>query len=210
MLLDLLTAVVVAYVGTNLVRALARAVSGPARRRTAAILRGLRPAHFLSGPVVLAMVLTAFVALYQVPPLRFGWWTALGGTGNVAFGSSERTAGTVLEWLIPGAFIALLLPALPMLVEREERMFRLGAEYWSVRRRAWAGLKFGLFHLVAGIPLAAALAISLAGWWFTWTYLRGVRRSGGDPAAGLAESTRAHLAYNLEIVALVAVGLLLG
>jgi hypothetical protein len=32
--------------------------------------------------------------------------------------------------------------------------------------------------------------------YFTHCYLRAYRRSGGDPAAGVLESTRAHTAYN--------------
>ncbi|MEO5678999.1 MAG: YbhB/YbcL family Raf kinase inhibitor-like protein, partial [Acidimicrobiales bacterium] len=70
-------------------------------------------------------------------------------------------------------------------------------------RRAWRGLQFGLVHLVVGIPIAAALAITLGGWWFTWVYLRAHRRTGSADEA-LAESTRAHLGYDLVVVALVA------
>ncbi len=46
----------------------------------------------------------------------------------------------------------------------------------------------------------AALALSVGGAYLSWAYLRGCRREG--PAAGLLESTRAHLAYNGCIVAL--------
>src|SRR5204863_8552602 len=116
-----------------------------------------RPSSLAPPPFVGVVVL--FVALYQVPPLRFGWWTAVGGNGNIVFGSSSHTQGTVLEWLIPVVFVSMLLPALPLLVEREERMFRLGAEGWSSRRRLVRGLQFGLLHLIAGIPIAAALAL---------------------------------------------------
>lgn len=201
MLLDVLTIVVVAYVGANLVTSLRRSRHAAARQRMVEVLRGLRPRHFLLALPGLVGVFAALLVLYQVPPLRFGWWTAIGGQGNVAFGTTERTAGTTLGWLIPLAFILLLLPALPLLVDREERGFRLGAEDWSFRRRAWAGLRFGLFHLIAGIPIAAALAISVGGWWFTWVYLRAERR--GGPRAGLDASTRVHLAYDYLIIAVV-------
>jgi hypothetical protein len=207
-LLDLLTAVVVAYVGTTLVVRVRQTLQGPARRRWVELVSGLRPRHFFLAPPAWVAVIGVFAALYVIPPLRFGWWTAIGGQGNIVFGTTDHTAGTFLEWLIPLVFCALLLPALPLLVEREERGFRLGAEGWSVRRRFFRGLQFGLLHLLAGIPIAAALALSCGGWWFTWMYLRAYRRGGQQ--AGLAESTRVHLAYDVEIVLIVVGAIALG
>lgn len=208
MLLDLLTFVVVAYVGTTLAMRLRESLRGPARVRWLELVRGLRGRHFLLAPPALALVVVLFAVLYEVPPLRFGWWTAIGGHGNIVFGSTDNTQGTFLEWLVPLVFCALLLPALPLLVEREERMFRLGAEDWSLTERAEHGLRFGLLHLIAGIPIAAALAISAAGWWLTWMYLRGYDDGGRQGA--LDESTRVHLAYDIEVVVLVLVALTLG
>ena len=210
MLLDILTIVVVAYVGSNLVVSFRRSWQAGARRRIAELLRGVRPHHFLLAVPGMVGVFVTLIVLFQVPPLQFGWWTAIGGQGNVAFGTTERTAGTVLGWLIPLVFIVLLLPALPLLVDREERGFRLGAEDWSFRRRGWMGLRFGLLHLIAGIPIAAALAISVGGWWFTWVYLRAYRRSDGDRRVALDESTRVHLAYDYLIIALVLLAVTLG
>jgi len=48
-----------------------------------------------------------------------------------------------------------------------------------------------------------ALALSLGGWYFTWAYLQGYAAGGRE--AGVLESTRSHLAYNLEVFAVVAV-----
>jgi hypothetical protein len=206
-LLDVLTVAVFAYVGTNLVRGARTALRASARQRSAELLRGLRLRHFLPAPIVLALVLGMFAALYQLPPLRWGWWTAIGGHGNIVFGSTDATRGSFLEWLVPVVFIALLVPALPLFVELEERRFRAGAESWSTTRRAWRGVQFGLLHLIVGIPVAAALALSLGGWWFTAVYLR-AHRHGGRRAA-LDESTRAHLAYDLSIIAVVGLGVAL-
>jgi hypothetical protein len=202
MLLDVLTVAVLAFFGTRLVAVARRSVTGRARHRTAEIVRGLRPRHFLRAAVVLAAVLALATVLVQVPGLSFGWWTALGGTGNVIVGSTSRTSGTPLAWLVPAVFLLLLVPALALLAEREEVMFRSGAEQWSFKRRVVTGLKFGLAHLIMGIPIGVALALSVGGWYFTWAYLRGFRRGGRE--AGLLESTRSHLAYNLEIVIVVA------
>ena len=195
-----LTVAALAWVGINLVVAARRSVLRP--RRSLELLRGLRFRHLWPAPFVLTAVVAAFLALSQIPPLRFGWWTALGGQGNVVFGTTSQTQGTALEVLIPLAFAALLIPALPVLVESEERRFRLGAESWSTARRVVRGLQFGLLHLIAGIPIAAALALSIGGWWFTFVYLRTYRPTRSQEVA-LDESTRAHLGYDLVIVALV-------
>jgi hypothetical protein len=142
------------------------------------------------------------IVLFQIPGMSIGWWTAIGGTGNIVTGGTSRTSGTALEWIIPALFLLLLFPALPIFAEREELMFRRGAERWSWRKRAWMGLKFGLIHLIMGIPIGVAIALSVGGWYFQWAYLRGYRRHGGSVAAGVMESTRSHFAYNAEILTL--------
>lgn len=200
--LSALTVAVLGWVGANLVVGARRAVRR--RSHTADLLRGVRLRHVWPAPFVLAAVLATFLVLWLVPPLRFGWWSLLGGSGNIVFGTTEQTSGTPLEVVVPVVFVLLLLPALPLLVEAEERRFRLGAESWSARRRLGRGLQFGLIHLVVGIPVAAALALAVAGWWFTVVYLRAYRRS-GSRAEALGESTRAHLGYNIVVVVLVAV-----
>lgn len=168
------------------------------------IVRGLRARHFLPVPLLLAAVIGVATVLVSIPPLGFGWWSALGGIGNPAFGMTESTSGTLLFDLIPLLFLVLLIPALPLLVEREEQLFRLGAEGWSVWRRVSKAVQFGLVHALVGIPIGVALALSIGGGWFTLAYLRGVRR-GGDAGSGLMESTRTHVAYNSVIVAVVAI-----
>ena len=57
---------------------------------------------------------------------------------------------------------------------------RLGASHAAPRASVRA-VKFGLVHAVIGIPIGAALALSIGGWYFTWAYLRGyrARRSAG-------------------------------
>src|SRR5438132_850986 len=53
-----------------------------------------------------------------------------------------------------------------------------------------------------------ALPLSIGGWYCTVMYLRGYREGGREQ--GLAESARAHLAYNMSIIGLVIVALALG
>lgn len=207
MLGDLLTVAVLGWVGSRLVVAARHSLRTGPRAWTRQLVGGLRARHFLLAVPALVAVLVAAVVLLQVPGLDVGWWTAIGGIGNPVVGGTERTAGTALEWLVPAVFGVLLAFGLPLLVTREEEMFRLGAESWSRWRRARRSVEFGLAHALIGIPVGVALALSVGGGYFTWAYLRGVRRSGGSQRAGVLESARSHLAYNVTILVLVGLGL---
>jgi hypothetical protein len=209
-LLDVLTVAVLALVGTRLVTtAVTAGRSRVLRDRAVRILRALRPRHFLRAPLVFIVVIVAAVLLVQVPGLSFGWWTAIGGTGNVITGGTERSSLGALQWLAPVFFLSLIIPLLPLFAEREEHMFREGAEDWSTGRRVRRSVEFGLVHLIMGIPIGVALALSLGGGYFTWAYLRGYRASGGSRAAAVLESTCSHLAYNLSIIGLLLVAVVL-
>ena len=200
-MLDVITAAVLLLVALRVGGVTRRLVTTSAlRQRTWTIVRGIRARHVLPVPLVLAAVLTAASALLLVPGLDWGWWSAIGGVGNPVTGSTDRTAGTTLEWLIPLVFVVLLLPALPLFAEAEEQRFRAGAEHWSLWRRAWRGVVFGLAHALIGIPIGVALALSIGGWYFTWWYLRG----------GVLESTRAHTAYNGVIILVLLAALVTG
>ena len=206
-LADLLTVVVLGWVGSRLVMAASQSTQGRARQRSLEVVRGLRPRHFvLALPVLVAVALLA-AWLVTLPVLSFGWWSAIGGVGNPVVGSSRRLSGP-LAWLVPTFFLALLVPALPLLVEREEQIFRRGSEDRSGPQRLARAVTFGLIHAVIGIPLGVALALSVAGAYLTWAYLHGYHR--GGPAAALLESTRTHLAYDLVILVLVAAAVAAG
>jgi hypothetical protein len=203
-LLDVATVVVLAWFGSRLFLSFRRSLHSDARERSLEVLRGLRPRHFLPVPLILTLVVLAAVGLTAIPPLAFGWWTAIGGQGNPVFGVTDRTAGTAFEVVVPILFLLLLIPALPLLVEREEVLFRLGAETWSTPKRIGKALLFGLVHALVGIPIGVALALSIGGAAFTLAYLRAHARTHLRKEA-LLESTRLHLAYNLTIVTVVVV-----
>ncbi len=199
MLIDLLTFAVLAYVGVRLVSGARLSLQGPGRAHVLLIVRGIRFRHVFLAPFVLMVVLIAASLLIQLPLLRWGWWTAIGGEGNPVTGTTDQTAGTALEWLVPIAFLLVLLPAIPVFAEAEERMFRLGAETWTPLKRVGKAVQFGLMHAIIGIPIGVALALSFGGGYFIWCYLRCFKAT-GRPREAMMESTRAHVAYNTEIV----------
>jgi hypothetical protein len=202
-ILDLLTVAVLALVGVRLFEAARSSVE--ARARMLAIVRGLRWGHFVRAvPIVLLIVATAWV-LIQVPVLSFGWWTMIGGEGNPVVGVTAKDYG-IVSVVIPLFFIGLLIVGLPLLVAREEWVFRRGAERRGTAANVGRSVLFGLAHAVIGIPIGAALALSIGGLYLTWCYLEGWHETRTESGA-LLESTRAHLAYNLTIIGLVLVSL---
>jgi len=196
---DALSLVVLAFVGLRLFEA-AR-ISMERRRRVVWLIKGLRGRHFAWAlPVWIGVAAIAF-GLSYVPGLDFGWWTAIGGNGNPVLGSSSGSDGTGLVTWLPLIFIPMLLVAMPLLVEREERMFRAGAERRSGVGNIRRAFLFGMVHAIVGIPICAAVGLTLGGVYLTDRYLRAFRISRSSDVA-VAESTRCHLAYNYTILAL--------
>lgn len=201
---NLLSVVVLAVVGIRLVQAVKLSRSNRGRSLSREIWTRIRWRHIWPVPFVLAGVLLVAIPLLMVPALRWGWWSALGGDGNPILGSSDTTAGTVWAWLIPLVFMALVVAALPLFANAEERMFRSGAQRWSTRRRVVKVLQFGSIHALIGIPIGVALALSVGGAYFMSVYLRSYATTGSANEATL-ESTRAHTAYNALLIVAVAV-----
>jgi hypothetical protein len=201
---NVLSLVVLAVVGVRLVQAVTLSRSSRGRSLSREVWTRIRWRHIWPVPFVLAGVLLVAVPLLMVPPLRWGWWSALGGDGNPIFGSSTATSGTVASWLIPLVFMVLVVLALPLFANAEERMFRSGAQRWSGRRRVLKVVQFGAIHALIGIPIGVALALSVGGAYFMAVYLRAYALTGSSHEATL-ESTRAHTAYNALIVLTVAV-----
>jgi hypothetical protein len=199
---NVLTVAVLGFMGVRLVGGARYSRTAQGRQMFTEIVRGIRWRHVWPVPLVLLGVLAVAAPLLQVPGLDWGWWSAIGGEGNPVFGSSTATAGSALEWIVPLAFMALLVPALPLFAHAEERMFRQGAEQWSKRRRAAKVLQFGMVHALIGIPVGAALALSVGGSYFMGVYLSAFRRTNDQRQATL-ESARAHTAYNGIIILVV-------
>jgi hypothetical protein len=204
--LDVLSLAVLAFVGFRLTDAARHAYRD--RTRVWRLVTGLRLRHFVAAVPVLFVVVVTFIALAEVPGLSWGWWSAIGGTGNPAFGGAPEGSTGPFEVVIPIVFAGLLLIGLPLLVEGEEWVFRRGAEHRDRAANLRRAVIFGLVHALIGVPLAAALALTWGGLYFTWAYLRAFRATQSGEAA-LNESTRCHLAYNLDVLAIVVVGVLL-
>jgi len=201
-----LSVAVLTVVGLRLVQAVTISRTRDGRSLSREIWTNIRWRHVWPVPFVLSGVLLVAIPLLMIPPLRWGWWSAIGGDGNPIFGSNTTTQGTFLAWLIPLVFMVLVIAALPLFANAEERMFRAGAQRWSRRRRALKVVQFGAIHAVVGIPIGVALALSVGGAYFMAVYLRAYKRTSSVVASTL-ESTRAHTAYNAFIIATVAIAI---
>ena len=199
---DLVTVVVLGGIGWRLFGGLRHALSDFGRERIVEIVGGIRWRHLWPVPFVLTGVVVVAALLLQIPGLSWGWWSAFGGEGNPVFGSNQSTIGTAWEWIVPGIFMLMLIPALPLFAYAEEQAFRRGAELWSRWRRVYKVVSFGLVHALIGIPIGTALALSVGGAYFMRVYLRQYRRLPSTHVATL-ESTRAHTAYNGLIIGVV-------
>ncbi len=210
--LDVLTTVlslaVLGFMATRLVTGVRVARSASGRAIVREVRRRIGWRHVWPVPFVLTVVIAAASGLMLVPGLDWGWWSAIGGEGNPVFGSTDQTAGTIWEWIIPVAFMMMLLPALPLFANAEERIFRRGAQHWTAGRRAVKTVQFGMVHALIGIPIGAALALSIGGSYFLTVYLRSYRASGSTSDATM-ESTTAHTVYNGVIIGVVLVALAL-
>lgn len=125
--------------------------------------KNLRPRHFAVGLLsVLSVMLVATILYAYIPPLRFGWLTWLATQG------AETQTGQTVEsssamWIAIIAMILAFSVFLPKLAYIEEEIFRKPYVWKPAKTQALQSLKFGLIHLTMGIPIAAALALSISG-----------------------------------------------
>lgn len=119
---------------------------------------------------VIVLVISASILLNQVSWLSIGYMQLLSDDsgGIVSVAASGNESGSI--WLHVGSivFLVILLVAIPFLAEAEEIMFRKGV--LEKKKMIKMSFVFGLVHLVMGITIGTALAISIAGYFFAVKY----------------------------------------
>jgi hypothetical protein len=141
------------------------------RRRYGAVIAQMR---WWMVPTVLALlgaVLCVYLGLARVSLFRLSWWCAIGGAGNPVLG---RAPGA--PWWATGAFALCFACLVPRLAYLEEEVFRSGSEEHGTVRVLGTSVLFGLMHAVVGVPLGAALALSIAGVAYHGAYRVGFTR----------------------------------
>lgn len=205
---------------------LARSGRAAWRNRSLAttVWRRIRPRHVLGSVALLAVVLgVASLLMWAIPATSIGLGSIIGLGGNAVFapveeaaaragaGASVSAGGITAEQLVTigtVGFLLLLLVMFPWLAYVEERVFREGLERAPLTREVLAALRFGLSHLVMLIPVAAALAIAVAGFFYGRVYRRAFARAAADELTpierartdGVLASTVWHTTFNSLIV----------
>jgi hypothetical protein len=162
--------------------------------------RLIRPEIIVANVLVLCVVAAVAIGLLSLdnPVLNFGWYSLLSSSIGDDTGAANVITAPLRVPILIAPFALLLLFVLPRLAESEELLFRRGTKNWSHGMRR--SLVFGLVHMIVGVPLGAALALSVGGLWFTHQYFKG----------GVQRSTLYHLTYNLIVFALVIVAAIAG
>lgn len=154
------------------------------------VYAAIRPLVVLQALGLLAVVGFIAVSLWRVGGVfRWSWWNLV-GKGKNSQGESPNINLIPFRIKYFGVVFGLLfLLNLPYLANFEEKIFRQGTGDWF--DGTLRSVAFGLAHsLLAGVPIAAGVAISFAGLAFTHFYFEG----------GISESTLYHTTYNLIIV----------
>lgn len=152
-----------------------------------AVFAGITPLMLAQNLGIIAFTVVGAVILWTVKPLRFSWLSLF--NGGQEGGDNIHVAPMRLPWIgvLFGVLFFVNLPAFALI---EERMFRLGVVEWSEAFR-WAFI-FGMVHCLAGVPIAAGIALTIPGLWFHYQCFEG----------GVILSTQHHTAYNAILVSL--------
>lgn len=168
-----------------------------------AVWRRIRPGHVAGCVLLLGVVLGVALGLVRIAPVTgWGLGNLIGLNGNAVFAPlqeatelAEQARGPVApavgppvdpgtDWVtvaVAGVFLLGLLILFPWLAYTEERAFRAGLERAGLKGEVKAAFRFGIVHLVMLIPVAAALAIAVAGFVYGRIYRRAYDAALGAP-----------------------------
>lgn len=162
-----------------------------------AVWRAVRPRHVLGGLALLGLLgATMLVLTSAAPVLGRGLGDLVGSSANVVFAPVEAAAratgpsagggagpGDLAFVGLASLFLGGLVLLLPWLAFVEEEVFRAGGEQRGPATRIGVAVVFGAAHLLVLVPVAAALALVIAGLAYDVAYRRGLARTAAPPLA---------------------------
>ncbi len=161
--------------------------------------------------IPLLLLITVVVALGLmkfIPLLGWGWGRViLGTTANIAVAPilSSATSGNLLIKVSGFIAMCLLLSSMPFFAWVEEIDYRKGHIEW--KPICIQSIKFGLIHLIMGIPIGMALALVIPGFVYACKYrntylsLHELTEHEREEQAVMV-STAYHATYNCVIIVL--------
>jgi len=156
--------------------------------------------------VMFVFITVGILASVGLPKFMTWSWISMLGSGADAPSGNIMAApfksGSVL--VITGFWFLLSL-ALPYLAKGEEQAFR--SLVFGTKKRIITSIKFGLVHMIVGVPLFIALILAVVGYIFSIFYVKAFNKAAkvdpysADKVAILA-STSVHAKYNFLIITL--------
>jgi hypothetical protein len=156
--------------------------------------------------VMFVFVTVGVLASIGLPKFMTWSWISMLGSGADAPSGNIMAApfksGSVL--VITGFWFLLTL-ALPYLAKSEEETFR--SLIFGTKKRIITSIKFGLVHMIVGVPLFIALILAIVGYIFSIFYVRAFNKAAKvDPYSAnkvaILASTSVHAKYNFLIITL--------
>jgi hypothetical protein len=168
-----------------------------------------RPMDYLWSFLMVVGVMTTVITLASIGLPKFMTWSWISMLGSD--GSSDPSGNIVAapfksgSVLIIGGFWFLLSLALPYLAKGEEQAFR--SMVFGTKNRIITSIKFGLVHMIVGVPLFIALILAVAGYIFSIFYVKAFYKAAKvDPYTAddvaVNVSTSVHAKYNFLIITL--------
>jgi hypothetical protein len=165
-----------------------------------------RPMDYLWSFLMVVGVMTTVITLASIGLPKFMTWSWISMLGDGAPSGNIMAApfksGSVI---IIGIFWLLLTLALPYLAKGEEKTFR--GLIFGTKRRIITSIKFGLVHMIVGVPLFIALILAVVGYIFSIFYVKAFYKAAKvDPYTAddvaINVSTSVHAKYNFLIITL--------
>jgi hypothetical protein len=154
-------------------------------------------------------VMTSVVTLSSIGLPKFMTWSWISIFSD---GSASAPSGNIMaapfksgSVLIITGFWLLLSLALPYLAKGEEEVFR--SLVFGTKKRIITSIKFGLVHMIVGVPLFIALILAVVGYIFSIFYVKAFYKAAiNDPYSAdkvaILASTSVHAKYNFLIITL--------
>ena len=166
-----------------------------------------RPLDYFWAFLMMIGVITSVITLANIGLPKFMTWSWLdlldsgvegGKSGNLITAPLKSKSITIIT-----AFWLLLSLALPYLAKSEEQLFR--SMVFGTKKRIFTNIKFGLVHMIVGVPLFVALVLAVAGFVFSIFYVNAFSKAAKVNAETADEvatnvSTSVHAKYNFLII----------
>ena len=166
-----------------------------------------RPLDYLWSFLMVIGVMVTVVTLASIGMPNFMTWSWISMLGD---GGADAPSGNIIaapfksgSVLIIAGFWLLLTLALPYLAKGEEQSFR--SLVFGTKNRIITSIKFGLVHMVVGVPLFIALVLAVIGYIFSIFYVKAFNKAAKvDPytadEVAVNVSTSVHAKYNFLII----------